>query len=292
MIKSMTGYGTGNASLGDTVVSVEIKAVNSKFLDAKLYSPPEFHGLEMEIKKRLRQSISRGRVEVFLNYDGDSIDSGKKLMIDWALADQYFQAFQSFKERFGIHQDPNLSMLTGAKEVITVSRKGADPGETWKKLEPGFDAALKVLDDMRQEEGKALAIDLAGRCNLIRELTQKIAKIVPQTVEAYREKLEERIGAIAPQELDQNRLNQEVCYFTDRCDVSEEITRLKSHIQQFLRFLESSEPVGRRLDFLLQEMNRETNTVGSKSGSAEVSHTVVEIKGELEKLREQVQNVE
>ena len=208
------------------------------------------------------------------------------------MAEQYFKTYQSFKERFGIHQDPNLSMLTGAKEVITVSRKGADPEATWKKLSKGFDQALQALDEMRSEEGKALAIDLAGRCNLIREMTQKIAKLVPETVDAYREKLEERIGAIAPAELDQNRLNQEVCYFSDRCDVSEEITRLKSHIQQFLKFLESSDPVGRRLDFLLQEMNRETNTIGSKSSNAEISHIVVDVKGELEKLREQVQNVE
>lgn len=292
MIKSMTGFGAGELALGAYLHRVEVRSVNSKFCDVKAKLPYDLAGLELRIHQHIRKRLSRGRIEVFVGRNGADLETARGVKVNWDLAESYHKAFMSIKHKFGISQTISLMMLANARDVVTVQRMEEDIEAIWKKFETVLDGTLDSLIQMREREGKSLAVDMAGRCNVIREFITRIGKLAPDTVELYKKRLEEKISAINPMELDQSRLAQEVCYFSDRCDISEEITRLKSHIQQFLHFLDSSDPVGRKLDFLVQEMNRETNTIGSKSNSAEISQIVVEIKSELEKLREQIQNVE
>lgn len=292
MIKSMTGFGATEMVVGAYHHRVEVRSVNSKFCDVKVKSPTDLNWLEIKVQQYIKQMISRGHVEVLL-YRGASQKSEEgALEINWDLAEEYYKAYQSIRHKFGISHDVTLAMVTNAREVITLKQGDEDQDATWEKVKVALDEALKSVLAMRENEGKALAVDLAGRCNVINDSINAIAALAPTVVDSYRKRLLEKIESISDQELDQTRLAQEVCYFSDRCDITEELTRLKSHIQQFLHFLEESEPVGRKLDFLVQEMNRETNTIGSKSGSAEISQKVVDIKSEIEKLREQIQNVE
>lgn len=288
----MTGFGSTSVTLGGYHHRIEVKTVNSKFIDTKVRVPPDYQGLDIRIQKFVKERLSRGHVEVGVMRDFADADTPKTVVVNWDLADSYYKAFQSIKAKYGINQDASLAMVTNAREVITIQRGQTDIDKLWKSLEPVMGEVLESVIEMRESEGKSLAVDLAGRCNTIKEITNKIGKIAPGVVESYQKKLEEKIAQIQPQELDNSRLVQEVCYFADRCDVTEELIRLKSHTQQFLHFLDSDEPVGRKLDFLVQEMNREANTIGSKSTSAEIALLVVDLKSELEKVREQIQNVE
>ncbi len=292
MIKSMTGFGSTEVSLGDYRHRLEVKSVNSKFCDVKVRIPNELTGLDIKIQQYVRSKIARGHVEIFVGREALTGTSGGSVSVNWDLAESYYKAYQSIRAKFGINQDASLAMVTNAREVITINRNEEDQETLWTHFREALDESFLSVIRMREAEGQVLAVDMAGRCNSLRETIGFIAKRAPQVVEAYRKRLKEKIQSVNDEELDAARLAQEVCYFADRCDITEELTRLKSHIQQFLNFLEQDEPVGRRLDFLVQEMNREANTIGSKSSSAEVSQAVVEIKSELEKLREQIQNVE
>jgi len=292
MIKSMTGFGASEVVVGAYHHRVEVRSVNSKFCDVKVKSPTDLNWMEIKIQQLIKKSFARGHIEV-LFFRGSSLKTDEgSLNVNWALAEEYYKAYQSIKHKFGISHDVSLAMVTNAREVITLKQSDEDQDATWDKAKKALDAAIESVITMRKAEGKALAMDLAGRCNTITDVLKSISNVAPTVVENYKKRLMDKIEQISEQELDQVRLSQEVCYYADRCDITEELTRLKSHIQQFLHFLDSKEPVGRRLDFLVQEMNRETNTIGSKSGSADISQKVVEIKSEIEKLREQIQNVE
>ncbi len=292
MIKSMTGFGSVSVVLADYHHRLEVRSVNSKFIDVKVKVPYDMAGLDIRIQQHIKKVFARGRFEVSLIRDAANADTPRDVCVNWDLAEKYYKAIQSIRHKFGIQQDVNLSMIVNSKEVISLKRTDDDVELMWTKLKDALDAVLKSVTEMRETEGKAIAVDMAGRCNTIKELSIQIEKLAPEVVESYKNRLEQKISAIKPQELDQSRLAQEVLYFADRCDITEEITRLRSHIQQFLGFLDNDEPVGRKIDFLIQEMNREANTIGSKNSSADISRMVVEIKSELEKLREQIQNVE
>jgi uncharacterized protein (TIGR00255 family) len=292
MIKSMTGFGTTDLVIGAYHHRLDIRTVNSKFCDVKTKIPPDLNWLDIRIQQYVQKVFARGHIEVLLFRDSVDASQPNSLSVNWNLAEAYYKTYQSIKHKFGISHDVNLSMVTNARDVISISAGEVDPEITWRKVEAALEKIIVSVNEMRNTEGRALAMDLAGRCNTIKEFLNSIGKLAPTIVETYRQKLEEKIAKLAPQEIDDSRLAQEVCYFSDRCDITEEITRLRSHIQQFLFYLDSEEPVGRKLDFLVQEMNRETNTIGSKSNSAEISQQVVEVKSELEKIREQIQNVE
>jgi len=292
MIKSMTGFGAAELTIGGIRHRVEVRTVNSKYLDVKAKLPYELSSLEIRLTQEIRNRLSRGRIEVQVSRDPSEDSTHRDVKVNFSLAESYFKAFQALRHKFGINQEVNLTMICNAKEVITIQTVEEDNERLWSKMMIGLEEALKSVVQMREAEGHSLAVDMAGRCNLLRELTTSINKMAPVQVDLYKKKLEEKIAQLHMNEIDQGRLSQEVCYFADRCDITEEITRLKSHIQQFLKFLEATEPVGRKLDFLVQEMAREANTIGSKCNSAQIAQVVVEVKSELEKLREQIQNVE
>lgn len=292
MIRSMTGFGAAELVIGANHHRLEIKSVNGKFCDVKVKLPLDLSSVEIRIQNHIRGQLARGHVDVLLYRGNAATQSSRGLMINWDLAEQYYKAFQSLRHKFGINQDVGLSMLTNARDVIVLQQEEEDPEALWTRLEAALVEALKSLIEMRESEGKSLAQDMATRLNLIKERLIEIAKLSPAQVDAYKTRLEEKLAGLKLPDIDHSRLAQEVCLFADRCDITEEITRLRSHIQQFFHFLEEKEPVGRKLDFLIQEMNREANTMGSKCNSASISQAVVEIKSELEKLREQIQNVE
>ena len=293
MIKSMTGFGSTDLAVGAFHHRIELRSVNSKFCDIKVKTPPDMNGLEQHIMAKIRERLARGRVDLLVYREAAEMDVPRAVTVNWDLLDQYFKAYRSIREKYGVNQDINLNNMINAREVVTLQRQAGDLESMWKSLEPGIDTVLDSLIDMRENEGRLLAVDMAGRLDIIKKIVGKLAVLAPEMVEIYKKRLEERIAALLPQGgVDETRLAQEVLFFADRTDITEEIIRLKSHIQQFLTFLDIVEPVGRKLDFLIQGMNREINTIGSKSSSAEISQMVVEVKSELEKLREQIQNVE
>ncbi len=291
MIKSMTGYGTARCEKGGVTHVVEVKSVNSKFCDIKTRLPFGYSGLEIEVIQHLKSRIPRGRIDVVITRE-NSPDGPKDVSVNLPLAEAFVKEMNKLRQHLNINQDVNLSMILGAREIVSFNRKEEDIEALWAVIKPALDEALDNLIEMREREGKALALDLAGRCNSLKEMVQDVSGQAPKVVEHYREKILERIAELKLGELDESRLAQEVCLYADRVDITEEITRLRSHFQQFLRLLDSEEPQGRKLDFLLQEMNRETNTIGSKCNNGEISLVVVDMKSGLEKLREQVQNVE
>lgn len=292
MIKSMTGFGSADLTVGAYFHRVEIRSVNGKFCDIKVKSPADMSWMELDIKAHLKSHFVRGHIEVLIFRESGKSDATGNLHINWDLAEDYHKAYQSIRHKFGIKQDASLAMMTNAREVITIKSGDEEKETTWLKTRKALNEAVESVVEMRTNEGKSLAIDLAGRCDILNKNTHIIGELAPQVVEQYKQRLSEKIAQISSQEIDDARLAQEICYFADRCDITEEQIRLRSHFQQFLQILESDDAVGRKLDFLVQEMNREANTIGSKSNSTEISHLIVEIKSEIEKLREQIQNVE
>jgi len=288
----MTGFGAAEITVGVMRHRIEIKAVNGKFCDVKIKLPQDYSSLEVNVQQTIRSAINRGHIEIYVSRDIGSGDGPTGVVVNWALAESYYKAYQSIRHKFGIGQDVSLAMVTNAREVITFQQRDENIDAVWIKLEEGIKAAVAAVVRMREAEGKTLAVDMAGRCNAIREMVGQVNKLAPTILEQYKKRLEEKIAAVNPAEIDESRLAQEIVYFSDRSDITEEVTRLRSHLQQFLHFLNAEEPVGRKLDFIVQEMNREANTIGSKCSSAEVAQLVVEIKTELEKLREQIQNIE
>ena len=291
MISSMTGYGTGEVSIRGVRHFVEIKTLNSKFCEVKTRLPLDIMGLDLMVQVWLKEQFSRGRIEFYLTREIESL-SASEVKVNWDLADKYYRAYQDLRKRFGINQDVTLSMMVQSKEVVCVSHEPLDMEALWKELLPAVEQAVAGVRDMRAVEGRALAMDLAARINRIREWSGEIEALGGEVLEHYRERLEKRIQAITGQELEQDRLAQEVALLADRSDITEETVRIRSHLQQFLNYLEDGQALGRTLDFLSQELNREINTLAAKSSSARISHIAVNIKAELEKIREQAQNVE
>ena len=292
MIKSMTGYGRGSTEEDGKAFNVEIKAVNNRYLDINIRLPKQIYALEDNIRKYIASRISRGKIDVYINQEKFS-DDDISINVDEQLAKAYYDAFIMLRDRFNLKDDIAVSLLAKSPEVITVENKEEDLEKTWEILSRALDEALDMFIDMRSREGLKLSRDIQERCAFIHRLVLDIEERSPRVVEEYREKISQRVSEFLKDiELDQSRLLNEIAFFADKCNITEEIVRLKSHIDQFVNSLLSSEPVGRKLDFLIQEMNRETNTIGSKSNDLYITKLVVEIKSELEKIREQVQNIE
>jgi len=291
MINSMTGYGTAEVLVDGVKHFVEIKTLNSKYCEVKNRLPLELIGLDIKIQGHLKAHFHRGRIELFLSRETDAFP-GQKVVVNYDLADQYMKAFKELRKLYQFQHDVGLNNIIMAKEVISLGHDALDMDALWDSLSPGIDNAMAAVDAMRAEEGRTLAIDLAARVGRIREWTTEVEKEAPKVLERYRKRLKTRVEAFTKQEIDEQRLAQETVLFADRSDITEEIVRIKSHLQQFLAKLEEDGPIGRTLDFLSQELNREINTVASKCNSADIAQVVVNIKTELEKIREQSQNVE
>ena len=293
MINSMTGFGRAETSIQGYKIVLEIRSVNHRYNEIMFKMSKDLLILEDQMKKIVQGYIKRGRVDVFITLDNEE-NPNQELKVDWNLADQYLEVIKQFKGRLNINGQLDIKDLLLIPDLIHLGQKNLDLNFITNPILTTLDLACQNLYDMRTKEGMNLHSDLKVRIEGMEALLKRIEKRSPVVIEEYRNKLMLRIAewldGVA--EIDESRLLNEVAFFSDKASIDEEITRLGSHFQQFLSFLEEKEPVGRKLDFLIQEMNREVNTIGSKANDTQLSQLVVEMKSELEKAREQVQNVE
>ncbi len=289
----MTGYGRGQASISGLRITIELSSVNRKQAEVLLALPRELESLESRFRDRLNESIARGRVSLRLSVDYGKDRSGCRLELNTHLAGQYVSEIRRVAKELKLDSVVSIDSLLRAPGVVELHNPLEDPEHLWSTISKALDGALKALLAMRNKEGAALARDLRLRVAAIRKAAVTVANLAPASVSRYRENLAARLAAAGLAiALDDERLLKEILLFADRSDISEELTRLDSHLAQFDDCLRSKEPVGRKLDFLVQEMNREINTIGSKANDASIAALVIEMKAELERFREQAQNVE
>ncbi|MCK4620883.1 MAG: YicC family protein [Desulfuromonadales bacterium] len=291
MIKSMTGYGRGQAQVDGLSFSVEIKAVNHRYGDINIKAPRLLLPLEAQIKKQVSGVLKRGKVDVFITQETTGRVPAQPV-INQPLADAYMQVFQQLTENHALSGGIDLNLLLAQKDILTLQDVDIEEQELSLCLTAALDTALQALLVMRRKEGEATAEDIAQRLDLLADLLAEIVVRAPQVPIEWQQKLQERLARFGDEAGDPQRVAQEIAIFADRCDISEEVTRFKSHLGQFHDLMQQNEPVGRQMDFLVQELNREANTMGSKSNDAELTQQVVVLKSELEKIREQVQNIE
>jgi uncharacterized protein (TIGR00255 family) len=292
LLKSMTAFGRGQAPARDGAWVVELRCVNSRFLDPHFRLPHGLSGLEDRIKKLTATRLTRGRVNIAVKATG-AVEAPPALILNKPLVHEYRRVLDELKNELGMSKDPGLGPFLANRDLILVEDVSPDMDQLWAELEPALKQALDQVDEMRAAEGANLAQDLSERLELLDRFFSEAAAQAPQVVENYRTKLKDRIAQLmADPEPDPQRLALEVAILADKCDVTEEAVRARSHLEQFRQALDASEPVGRKLDFLLQELNREANTMTSKLPDAKASQLCVDIKAELERLREQVQNIE
>ncbi len=291
MIKSMTGYGKANLNEQEREYQIEIKTVNHRYLDISVKMPKQISYLEENIKKEISKYIKRGKVDVYVTFNNSSME-GKSIKINTQLAKAYISELKKLAEEEKILEDIQVNDIAKYPDVLTVEYNQED--EIIKEeITKTVQVAIENLLIMREKEGEKLADDLGKRLFIIEEKVKELDKHSTGLIEEYVVKLEERLKQLlSNQELDQNRLAQEVVIYADKCSIQEETTRLNSHISQFRDLLKSNESVGKKLDFIIQEMNRETNTIGSKSNNLDITNGVIDMKTEIENLREQVQNIE
>jgi uncharacterized protein (TIGR00255 family) len=292
MLKSMTGFGTGRARVGDEEFSVELRSLNHKFCEVKARLPRELANLEPIVAKQVKDRLARGAVELLVRRQ-TATASGNVPVVDVALAREYARAFRELADALGVSHDLSWAQVASQPGVVKLEEKGMDVESASKAVHAALEQALAALEQMRLVEGDSIRADLDARLKLIEGWSREVAALAPKAVEEYRQRLSERIADLARGvAVDQQRLAQEVAIFAERTDIAEEVTRLSSHLEQFRALMASNEPAGRRMDFLVQEMHREVNTTGSKSQHAEISARVVSMKAEVERIREQVQNIE
>ena len=291
-MKSMTGYGKGEAVSGNKKVTIEIKAVNNRFLDINTRFPKSLSCVEDGVRKSIQQVIKRGTLDVYYTYEVTG-ESDKTVDVNMPLAERYASAMKRAAAELELPDDITISSVLKMPDVLTVSAAEEDRDEVTAMFTSAASKAVAALDEMRITEGKTARADLARLVTNILTSLKKAISRAPIVVTDYKEKLTARIAElIGSPVVDEARIATEVAVFADKCDINEEISRLGSHISQFTDALESKEPQGRRLDFLSQEMNREINTMGSKANDLELSRLVIEMKNELEKIKEQIRNVE
>lgn len=292
MIKSMTGYGRVEAICDGRNIVVEAKSVNHRFLEIALRTPAALYPLEMEYKKKIGERFKRGRIDVSIRLEGEGADTSK-VNLNMEVARDYFDVLTRLKNEFNIQEPISLKNLIGFRDIFTPPAETQLDAAFLNQVENTLQEALSMLVNMRQGEGIALFSDMQMRLHAIGETMETIRSRAPQIVLEYQKRLSDRIKELtAGFELDPARLAQEVAIMADRCDITEEIVRMQSHIGQFEALLQSDEAEGRKIDFLLQEMNREINTIGSKGNDVEIARLVIDAKSELGKLREQAQNIE
>ncbi len=294
MIRSMTGYGRIDSVYAGKKLTVEIKSLNHRNLESCVRLPLILAPLEMNVKKRVAERISRGRVEVNIRIESDpSTNGGDRLEANRPLLNSYYALLTSLKESFNLSDDITLDTLIGLKGSIYTAETEIDPEGIWVTVEKILDDCLDSLIQMKETEGKLLYEDFTTRLETITTAIGTVKERVPEVLRNYRDRLAMRIRELTEDTgCDESRLIQEVAIMAEKSDITEEIVRLESHVKQFGTMLDSKEAIGRKMDFLLQEMHREINTIGSKSSDLAISGTVIEIKTELAKLREQVQNIE
>jgi uncharacterized protein (TIGR00255 family) len=292
MIKSMTGFGKGEAKNKTGVFSVEIRTVNHRYFDFSAKIPNSLALLEDKIKELLRKDMKRGKVNLFLSHRSPE-NYSKSVSFDKQAIDKYYKILSEIKKRLDIKEDIKLSHVLSFADVIVHDEKSFDIDAMWPCVKEAVAIAADDCNKMREREGKALCKDFFARLAKISDYINIVSELVPSVVAEYKCKLDSRIKDIVKNKtIDEARLETELALFAKQCDVSEEITRFKSHLEGFKKALETGVEAGRKLDFILQELNREINTLGAKANDIKISRAVINVKSELEKMREQAQNVE
>ncbi len=292
MIRSMTGYGHYEYQDEEIRMSVEIKSVNHRYCDVYIRMPRLLNCFEDKIRSLIAEKLTRGKIDVFINWE--NIGEGvKEVVLDEGLAHAYYQAMSKLAVNLGLRDDISASSLVRFPEILRVEKKEEDEKTIWLVLKKAVNSAVDMLVSMREAEGEKLRISLKEICGIIYDSTLVISERAPLVVVEYKEKLKARINELMETNtVDETRIAMEIAIFADKCSINEELVRLKSHLDQFVSILKTTGPIGKKLDFLLQEMNREVNTIGSKANDIEVTKSVVDLKSEIEKLREQIQNIE
>ena len=291
-MKSMTGFGRSKLEENSREYIVEIKSVNHKYSDISIKLPRNIMCFEEKIKKIISSNISRGKVDVFITFNNYS-DEGKDVIINKELAKNYINQLKELANENGLDDKIRVTEITKMPDVLQLKIEDDDSDVIWKELEKCVNQAVANFIDMRNVEGERIKQDLSARIDNVETLVNSIFSNTTGLIEEYVVKLRERIKEILQTDVvDEARLAQEIVIYADKCSVEEELTRLHSHIAQFRSLLQSKEPVGKKIDFLIQEMNRETNTIGSKSGKLEITNLAIEIKTAIEDVREQIQNIE
>jgi uncharacterized protein (TIGR00255 family) len=291
MIHSMTGFGQKHAPWQDGSVMVEIRSVNHRFLEVACRLPRPLHAMEEPLKKTVQQRCTRGRVDVTVTIQGGK-GRGGLINLDQGLAKQYHQALRRLKASLKLPGPIDVALVAGLRDVLTVSDQPSEDPKLVALVHKLAEEALRDLQRMRRQEGMALAHDMQGRIVIMKDHRSAIAGRVPLVLQESFERMKQRIEKLVGEVPDVPRLHQELAIYADRGDITEEMVRLDSHMLQFEQQLKRAESVGKTLEFLLQEMGREVNTIGSKANDADIAGHVVQMKAELERLREQVQNVE
>ena len=292
LVKSMTGYGRCVETVGGREFTVELRSVNNRYLDCTVKLPRALSFAEDAVKQAVKNAISRGKVDVFISMRSEG-GSDTKVTLNAPLVEGYLAAMKEMAQRYGVLDDISVSTLARMPDVFTVEREEVDEEQLLKDLMTVVDKAIAGYDAMRSAEGQALERDLRSRGETILELVAQVEAGYGETVAAYRARLEGKLREVlASTSIDESRILTEAAIFADKVAVDEETVRLRSHLDQMNRMLGSGGAIGRKLDFLLQEMNRESNTIGSKCSDVRLARIVVDIKDELEKIREQTQNIE
>lgn len=291
MIKSMTGFGRYEYQTGSKKFTVELKGVNHRYLDVNIRMPKKFNFFETAIRTLLKQYALRGKVDIFITYE-DNSESQAALKYNETLAAEYMRYFKQMEESFGIDNDIRVSTLSHCPEVLTMEEKPDDEDALWSGLQMALKGAFAQFVETRTTEGENLKKDILNKLSGMETLVGHVEERSPQIVEEYRKKLEDKIHELLDVPVDENRMAAEVILYADKICTDEETVRLKSHISHMRDTLEETEGIGRKLDFIAQEMNREANTILSKANDLEVSNYAIGLKTEIEKIREQIQNIE
>ncbi len=293
MIKSMTGFGRCEVSEGDRKFTVEMKGVNHRYLDANIRMPKKLNFFDSAIRTVLKQYVTRGKVDIFITYE-DLTENQVSLKYNESLAKEYLDAFKKMEETFGLENDIRVSTISRCPEVLTMEEQSADEEELWKGLKKALEGALKQFVETRGIEGENLKNDIIAKLEGMSEKVACIEVRSPEIVAEYRAKLEDKVKELLEDtQMDEGRIAAEVVIFADKICTDEEVVRLKSHIAHMKEtFATEENGIGRKLDFIAQEMNREANTILSKANDIEVSNYAIDLKTEIEKVREQIQNIE
>lgn len=291
MIVSMTGFGRCNIETEKYSVTVEIKTVNHRFLEFNIRQPRQLFVIEDKIKKKISEVVTRGRVDVFITLGGTGQFSSK-VNVDWELLDEYISSIKAIQDKYQLDNSISLQDILVREDFISFDEEQTGNEELENLVLSAVEDASKRLKQMRTLEGTSLENDIHNQLVTLSKKVHSLRDYAPNVIQHYAERLQKRMEEMAKGQLDESRLINEVAIFADKADINEELTRLHSHIDQFQKLMKIEEPIGRKMDFLLQEMNREVNTIGSKANDSAIAREVVEMKSLLEKMKEQVQNIE
>lgn len=292
MIRSMTGFGRCEIQSGEKKFTVEMKGVNHRYLDVNIRMPKKLYFFETAIRTYLKKYVQRGKVDIFVSYE-DLSEGQMSLKYNEALAEEYLEYFRRMEEKFGLENDVRISALSRYPEIFTMEEQDVDEEELWNGLREALDGACVQFVSTRETEGEKLREDLISKLDGMKAVVEKIEERSPEILSEYREKLEEKVkDLLGDTQIDESRIAAEVVIFADKICTDEEIVRLKSHIDHMKETLLAGEGIGRKLDFIAQEMNREANTILSKANDLTISNYGIELKTEIEKVREQIQNIE